>query len=98
MSEAINFEQLDVGSGAVQGLDVSKYEQPGGAANKAFISVTTLAVNVRFDGVDPTTTEGHKVSPDTGFLVLTSYEEIRAFRMIGLIASTAKVSISYFRD
>lgn len=58
--------------------------------SSAFLTIKTAAITFRYDGVNPTESEGHEIPAGTGFTV-TGIENVRKFRMVRATAVDASV-------
>jgi len=89
---AFNFEQLKA-SDRAQKLSSTKY----GSAERAFITLELSEIRYRYDGGEPTATEGHLLH-EGGFLVLNGIQQIESFKFIKSNETEAILSISYERE
>lgn len=86
----VGFEKLDV-EGAATGLTVAKYKN----AQYALVSVETADIRCRFDGENPTATEGMPFEDGDKFWI-ESVEDIARFKAIRSGSTSAVLQINYY--
>lgn len=88
----VNFEKLTV-SNSVKILTASKYTSGEFKAKRAFITVETASFRYKYNGDNPTTSEGHIARPNSVITLIgtTNIENFKAIR----ISSNATVQITY---
>lgn len=94
-----DFEKLTVGSAAA-GFTASKLLIPkaGGyfkRAVRAFITVETQSIRVRFDGTDPDTSTGHLLAAGD-FMTLEGESNVSKARLIRATGSDGTAQVTYF--
>lgn len=95
-ADAYDYEAVTVTATATR-LAAAKVSPTGELSGKIVIITTETAdVRYRYDGTDPTTTEGHlAVSGST--LVVTGINNIRRLRFIRTAATSATLRVTYLR-
>jgi hypothetical protein len=94
-----DFEKIAVAGTAV-GIDSAKLKvnQAGGAfkrAVRAFITVESNSIRMRFDGTDPDSSTGHLIASGDYF-TLDGEQNVAALKMIqGAGAATVQVTLFY---
>lgn len=91
--KAFNYEAVTVSSSAV-GLTSTKYNPSGHKAQVAFITVEGAQIRFRYDGTDPTSSEGHLFSPGD-VLELIGFENIENFKAIRVGSTDATLRVTY---
>lgn len=93
---AIAYESVTVADTAI-GISSSVYTVSGKNASQCIASTETAPIRFRYDGVDPTASEGILVQPGS-FLTITGFPNIKAFRAIrtGATSATLKVTCHAF--
>lgn len=80
-SDLVTYERVSVGTTAV-GLSATTLEPPGlGQINFCWGRVENFPIRLRYDGTNPTATNGIYLAPDDLFTV-ASHEDARRLRMI----------------
>jgi len=91
--KAFNYEAVTVSSSAV-GLTSTKYNPSGHKAQVAFITVEDAQIRFRYDGTDPTSSEGHIA--DVGDVIkIEGYDNIANFKAIRTGSSDATIRVTY---
>jgi len=95
-TDAFAYEKITVGA-TVASLSSTEY-QPSGevAAHRAVITCEDATCRYRYDGVDPTATEGHQLTPGN-VIELEGINNIRRFRAIRDTATDSVLRITYER-
>jgi len=96
---AFSYESVTVGTSATA---ITSFITTGGATKRgqrAFITVEDNDIRFRYDGTDPTSTEGHVASSGDQFEI-SGYDDIRRFRAIRHSAAAGdavlKISLEAF--
>jgi len=93
---AYDYESITVSTSAV-GLTGSKYAPSGEeAAKRVFITVESGSIRYRYDGTDPTSSEGHLIT-EGGYLTITGKSNIEKFKAIRAGTSDAVLRVTYER-
>jgi hypothetical protein len=89
-----DYEKITVADTAI-GLTSAKLTtspQP----KRVYITAETAPVRYRYDGTDPTDTEGHLLTPNS-YLVITGIHNLKNFRAIRTTATSGIFRVSYER-
>ena len=89
-----DYEKITVADTAI-GLTSSKLTtspQP----KRVYITIETAPVRYRYDGTDPTDTEGHYMTPGS-YLTITGIRNLKNFRAIRTSAISGVFRVSYER-
>jgi len=90
---AFDYESLTV-SDTAKALTSSKYNPSTRSAAVAFITVEDAQIRFRYDGTDPTSSEGHIA--DVGDVIkIEGYDNIVNFRAIRTGESDATLRVTY---
>lgn len=93
---AINYESITVAD-SVKEFSRSKYESAKGSRpDGALITAETADMRFRFDGIDPTASEGHLMQ-DGDIKYLWGHDQIKRFRIIRSGAVSGTIRVTYFR-
>ncbi len=87
---AFAFEKLSV-TNSVTSLTASKY---GDKVKRAVITVETAQIRYKYNGDDPTTTEGH-ISQPQDVITIRGTQNIQNFRAIRTGSTSANLHITY---
>jgi 2-phospho-L-lactate guanylyltransferase (CobY/MobA/RfbA family) len=90
---AIGYESITVAATAI-GVSTTVYAPVGGRATKAFFTLETGQIRIRYDGTSPTSTEGHLVEVGQSFELdgATNIQQFRAIRT-GQTSGVLKVTV-----
>jgi len=95
-TDAYDYESITVGA-TVAPLSSSKYEPAGEiAAHRVVMTCETAPLRYRYDGVDPTATEGHRLV-EGEVIELVGINNIRKFRAIREGTTDAILKVTYER-
>jgi len=90
---AIGYESITV-SNTVKMFNETNYKSGSDYAKRALITVEDAQIRWRYDGTNPTSSEGHLSNPmDT--IVLTGTDNIKNFRVIRKGSTDANIRITY---
>ena len=90
---AFGYESLPV-SDTAKALTPSKYNTSVHTATVAFITVEDAQIRFRYDGTDPTSSEGHIA--DVGDVIkIEGYNNIANFKAIRTGSSDATIRVTY---
>lgn len=94
-----DFEQLTISSVAVtptsSKLLVTLANGRTKSAARAFITVETAGMRLRFDGVAPTTSVGHLIAAGD-YITIDGVENVSNIKMIRATGSDSTVNVTYF--
>jgi len=90
---AFNYESITVSNSAV-GFTSSKYKTSVHSAQRAFVTVENAQIRYRYDGTNPTTSEGHLLSPGD-VLIIEGYDNIKNFKAIRIGSNDATLRVTY---
>jgi len=90
----IGYESLAIGSSVVSLTDDEFTDSSGQLAKRAVITIENARIRYRYDGTNPTTTEGHLVGAFS-VIILSTTENIQNFRAIRQGSSNATLRITY---
>lgn len=95
---AFAYESITVAATAI-GLTATTLEgaSTGPPALRAVVTVENAEIRIRYDGTDPTATEGHTASPGDS-ITIEGAEDLRAFRAIRTGAVSGLLKVSYERE
>lgn len=90
---AFGYESLPV-SDTVKALTPSKYKTSVHSATRAYITVEGASIRYRYDGTNPTSSEGHLVNPGEDIEIL-GYDNIANFKAIRTGSADATLRVTY---
>lgn len=88
--QTVGFEKVDI-QGTAKGLTPAEYKN----AQYALVSVETADIRCRFDGVNPTATDGIPFEDGDKFWI-ESAEDIARFKAIRSGSTSAVLQINYY--
>lgn len=95
MWDVVDYESIPVGSAAV-GLSADKVTPSNSPPPQgAYLTLETDKIRTRFDGTNPSDTEGHILKPDDTMLI-TGRNSLMKFRAIR-VSTDANLRVSYLR-
>jgi len=90
----IGYESITVTDTAQRLTLATLTDSDGHQAKKAVITIETAQVRYRYDGIAPTSSEGHLLNPFSVIVILGSIN-IRNFRIIRVGSTNATIRCSY---
>jgi len=92
---AFGYESLTV-SNTAKALTSSKYKTSIHTATVAFITVEDAQIRYRYDGTNPTASEGHLANPgDVIKIKIEGYDNIKNFKAIRTGSNDATLRVTY---
>ena len=94
LGAAFGYESVSV-TNAAKPLNSGVYtDSDGEYAKRAVITVETMPIRYRYDGTDPTSSEGHLLQP-MDVLTLIGSSNIQNFRVIRQGGTNATIKVTY---
>ena len=93
--KAYNYESITVTDTAI-GLTASILNTTI-KPKRAFLTIETAQLRYRYDGTDPTDTEGHILNPVVNYLIIEGWHNLNNFKAIRTGAISGVIKVSYER-
>jgi hypothetical protein len=90
-SKCYAYESITVATTAI-GFTVTNITN----CKRVYITAETATMRFRYDGTDPTSSEGHILRPDD-IIIIEGYSNIESFRAIRTGATSGKLLVSFER-
>ena len=90
------YEAITVGASAVGFTSGTHTPSSGRKAVKAIVTVEDAPIRYRYDGTDPTASEGHQLNPMQS-IVVVGYEAISNIKFIRKGSNSGKIRVTYER-